>query len=72
MSLPKKDAHVYFDHDWHEAIASIAESQGMSVTAWVEQAAKEKADLEIRKASLVMSRLEQSGALRIIKDRGEK
>lgn len=69
MSLPKKDAHIYLEHDWHEVMSCLADSEGVTLTEWIARAAMEKADREARRASLVAARLEQSGAARIIKER---
>jgi len=63
VSLPRKDLRPYFDHDIHAAIKAVAESEGVEPSAWIEQVIVGVIKKRVSQASLVITALEQSGAL---------
>lgn len=69
MSLPRKVIKAMFDHDTHAAIKAIAESEGHDgMGPWIETVVEAIVRKRVHKASLVVSRLNESGSLKTFMD----
>ncbi len=68
MSLPRKDTRPAFDNDMHAAIKAIAEAEGDEINAWIEKVVVGVVTKRVHAARLVISRLQESGALRTFTD----
>lgn len=69
MSLPRKLIKVMVDHDIHAAILAVAASEELEGPgAWSEIILTAIVKKRVHKASLVVSRLNESGSLKTIMD----
>lgn len=74
MALPKKDVRPYFDADIHAAMKLFAEADGYGdgIASWIETVITDIVRKRVHTASLIVSSLEASGALRsITEDKGK-
>lgn len=69
MALPRKDCRVYFDDEIYQALKAVVTVEGSEPAAWIESVIADIVRKRVLQANLMVSSLQESGALRAITDK---
>jgi hypothetical protein len=72
MSLERKDVRLKLDHDKHAAAKVIAETEGKDIAEWIEEVIVDVIKKRVHLANVIVSRLEETGAIGTFRDESGK
>lgn len=64
MALPRKDLRIKLDHDMHESLAVLAESDGVEMAAWAERVLVAEISRRVQGAIFIARRTNGLGSIR--------